>query len=207
MCVGCAATSSKAVKCPLDQRPSWLCLNAMASPQQPEATFKVFSAKLIKWAEVSSDLEHNLTICSTICSPQSNDYWCPPHTFFFFRAVRPVGWGTRLKLRGRLLGFHVLIVLRCLGWALNAKGGDQTSVWLTAWLSNLYCGHICSTRLTGYSHYILRFFDCLGKLVHCMFCFQPLDHSINLTPAGLSSFEFPHMPRPICRCAWGSKTR
>lgn len=89
-------------------------------------SWKVFSAVLIKWAETSSDLEQNSTICRTIHNRQNNDCLRPTYTFCFFKAVRPVGWGTRLKLRHWLLRFHFLVVLRWSGWAGNAKGGNHT---------------------------------------------------------------------------------
>lgn len=153
--------SSEAVKCPLHQQPSWLHLNALPSPQQPEAKLKVFSAT----QQLSRDVaEQNSTICWTIFTIlrisllQIQDIkWViinVLYTFCFFKAVRPAGWGTRLKLRRWLLWFHFLVVIRWLGWAGNAKGGNhaisltgsftlQSVLWSytqyqTDWLQPLY---------------------------------------------------------------------
>lgn len=124
-------------------------------PLQPEAKLKVSSAVLIKWAAMLSDLERRSTICRTIYNLQNksitdsgysiNDYQCPTYTFCCFKAVRPIGWGTRLKLSW-LLWVHFLEVIRREAWAGNATGGNHT---ISSTAASLYLssGPRSNTRL------------------------------------------------------------
>lgn len=115
-------TSSRTVKCPLDQQPSRLCLDTILSSQQPEAKLKVFFSLMIKWAETLTHYEQNSIICRTIYNRQSFRIfgeWLSMSCIhlLFIKAVRPVGWGMGLMLRDWLLGvFSPHIVKRWLGW-------------------------------------------------------------------------------------------
>lgn len=102
----------------------------------------------------------------------------------FFKAVRPVGWGTRLKLRRWLLRLYFPTVIRwsgCAGLEM-LKVVITHSVWLTAWFSNLLCGLLSENQTHWLQPLTLNLIVCLGKLVYSMICSQLIVHLLSPAP-------------------------
>lgn len=165
---------------------SWLCLKANPIPQQPEAKLKVFLAIMIKQAETSCRTIYNpLNTSGPDAGQKVNDYQCPTHTFCSFKAVRPVGWGTRLKLRCWLLRFLSWVVIRwlsCAGWEV-LKVVTAQSVSQAAWLTGL----ISISQKTDWlkPRHIVCYIFVFPVTSTC--CFQPNEHLLSPAPQQLLS--------------------